>query len=368
LAQARAIEFRSGGLRSGALCARGDEPPLSEAARNRQRATVQLLLDSGAPIDAVNYRGETALMLAASWGHRAVVQILLKARANVHLMGLSGDALAYAAANQRDLGVARDLLVAGCRPDEKNSKGNDTLDELIKAIPPEGKLSALEKRALAFLHFLDPYLSPGDRARIAPTLNRAGKAVNASEVAAQKLEKKYHDLGAAKAVAHTDWAKKVQKSLGDIRKENVRKGLELLCRYTLATPAALAHAQWPALVEAVVGCSLSYGDLTEESYGKRLPLSRMEDDEGGTMEHYADEHLHTFDWVLTLLALPATFTHAQWAELVLLVCKEKAARVSYMSFGDNEMSALLAAPHVRKHPRYLELAAAAKKAFPFKGQ
>jgi hypothetical protein len=133
----------------------------------------------------------------------------------------------------------------------------------------------------------------------------------------------------------------------------------------LSTPAAVAHPKWPALVKKVIGLSWTYGDVTKVAYGQRLGFDSLEEDEGGAMETLADDHLYTFDWVLTLLATPAAVAHPKWEALLLHLCDAKRKAVSYYSFGDAEVAKLLAQPHVKKHKAYKRIVAAARKAFPY---
>ena len=62
---------------------------------------VELLLDAGAPVDAVDNRGRTALMIAAELGHAPVVEILLARGADGSIADKSGKRAADLAANER---------------------------------------------------------------------------------------------------------------------------------------------------------------------------------------------------------------------------------------------------------------------------
>jgi hypothetical protein len=354
------------GEAKGCIAGRPTSLPLGEAARNGQLKTCKTLLEAGAPIDAVNYRGETALILAADWGQLGCGKLLIAAGANVHIMGCFGNALAYAATNQCNLAVARALLEQGCRPNQKDAFDSDTLDRLLTGIPAKGTLTDHQKKMLSCLQYLEPMLVPEDRDRVASVLARGTKVVTKQSDGEQKLERTYRSLGAAKAVAQPDWAQNVRKHLGDIANAKARNRMQLLCKFTLPTSAAAAHAEWPEIVKSIVVSSWSYGDATFESYGKRLPVSKIDDDEGGAMDHYADEHLYTFDWVLELLATAPAIGNPKWAQLVIHTCKQKAARVSFMSFGDEEATALLADPEAKSHSKYKEVTAAVNKAFPYR--
>ena len=61
------------------------ETPLMSAARSGNLRVVELLLDRGAAVDAVEYeRHQTALMWAAAQQHADVVRLLAARGANVH--------------------------------------------------------------------------------------------------------------------------------------------------------------------------------------------------------------------------------------------------------------------------------------------
>jgi ankyrin repeat protein len=49
------------------------------AAMNGHLDIVRMLLEKGAKVDAINYSGENALMLASSNGHRDVEELLIQA-------------------------------------------------------------------------------------------------------------------------------------------------------------------------------------------------------------------------------------------------------------------------------------------------
>lgn len=62
-------------------------------------ATLEVLLEAGAPVDAVDDRGRTALMIAAERGHAAIVERLLGAGADPAVRDAEGLAAADLAAN-----------------------------------------------------------------------------------------------------------------------------------------------------------------------------------------------------------------------------------------------------------------------------
>lgn len=100
---------------------------LHTAAMNADLATVELLLDRGAEIDARNDSGNTALHLAAFRGSREVVDALIRRGAEVTLKDKGGfAALDWAAANGFQVIVAK-LLNAGADVESRDLLGNTAL-------------------------------------------------------------------------------------------------------------------------------------------------------------------------------------------------------------------------------------------------
>ncbi len=173
------------------------------------------------------------------------------------------------------------------------------------------------------------------------------------------------ELGTAGAVARSDWAERVRAHLAPLDDVDAVEATRQVCQHVLSTASAVAHEAWPELVRAVVALSKTYAEITEEAYGEALELDEIDNDEGGALEAYSDDHLYTFDWVLTLLATPAAIAHDDWAQLVIDLCSAKRAAISFMSFGDEELCELLAAPGVATHPRVEDVRASSRAAFPF---
>ena len=121
------------------------------------------------------------------------------------------------------------------------------------------------------------------------------------------------------------------------------------------------------LVRRILQLSWSYEDVTLASYGEMLSVDEMDDDEGGAMDFYADEHLYTFDLCLSLLSEEAAAARDDWSALVEEVCEKKREQISYMSFGDAEVKALFAKSWVMDHPARDRLKPVARKAFPYAG-
>ena len=78
--------------------------PLLFALYNRNSELSQLLIEKGADVNAREWRtGNTALMLAASWGNVPLVQLLIQKGAQINAQQRAGNtALSYAVSYQHD--------------------------------------------------------------------------------------------------------------------------------------------------------------------------------------------------------------------------------------------------------------------------
>lgn len=337
--------------------------PLSEAARAGKTEVVKVLLAAGAPVDAPNYRNETALILAArAEGGAPCVKVLLEAGANIEHIGCFGTALAYIEA-RHGVPAAKLLLEAGAKLDTTDSFGRTTLTRLL---PGYGRqLAKSDVEALPLMRVLLPYVRGEDADMIEGYIRALENLDGKSGAKAAATTARFNKLVAPVALANADWPSTVRAQLGPLAAETSRESVQHVCAQVLAAPSAIAHPAWPALIGEVVALSQSYGDATEAAYGERLSVDQMEDDEGGAMDAYADEHLYTWDWVLEALAAPAAIAHPKWAELVIDLCEHKRAAVGYYSFGDDEIKSLLEASTT--HPAFASVHAAATNAFPFAG-
>lgn len=338
--------------------------PLSEAARYNNVDVMAALLERGANIDAVDYRGETALILAVGQECLAAVKMLLERGADPHRISCIGNALAavqpgyHAGAAE----MIQTLLAAGVSPTATASYTQPAIDQWLHPLKDKQLNKRVAKGILEALRLVLPHA--GERAPdVATHIAKLEKKLGVAAKAAAKVAASYEELAAAGGSA--SFAKDVRKQLGSIRKEKDRAAIEQICKVVLAHPSAIANPAWPKLVEDIVALSLTYSDAAEAAYGKRLSLKHMEDDEGGTMDLFADEHLYTWDWVLELLAKPAAIAHPQWADLVIDLSDAKRAAVSYYSFGDDEMAKLLVTDEAKAHPRYAEIVGVARAAFPY---
>jgi ankyrin repeat protein len=86
---------------------------IHDAAEYGRTAVVQLLLEAGAAVDAVDEEDNTALHLAAWNGHTPVVQLLLDAQASVNAAGNERATALHYAAYDGHIEVVQLLLEAG---------------------------------------------------------------------------------------------------------------------------------------------------------------------------------------------------------------------------------------------------------------
>lgn len=98
---------------------------LHEAATDGDADAVAAALASGAPIDAVDYRGLTALALSAINSNAVAAHLLLEAGANTEIADRYGNTPLWAAVfNARgDATIVRLLREAGADPDHVNEAG-----------------------------------------------------------------------------------------------------------------------------------------------------------------------------------------------------------------------------------------------------
>lgn len=102
--------------------------PHIEAARAGHADVLTLLLDAGAPIDAANTLGETAMLAAAANDHADMVTLLAERGANLGLVEGSRDTPLHAAATSGALAIVRHLLALGANPNSRNAFQATPLD------------------------------------------------------------------------------------------------------------------------------------------------------------------------------------------------------------------------------------------------
>jgi uncharacterized protein len=113
---------------SGSRAAQTDEPALNTAASEGNVEEVRLLLKQGAPVDARDADGRTALVSAALAGREKVVKTLLAAHSDVDAADRDGLTALIAAAREDDVAMARVLLDAGASPDLRHRAWGTALD------------------------------------------------------------------------------------------------------------------------------------------------------------------------------------------------------------------------------------------------
>jgi ankyrin repeat protein len=84
-------------------------PLLTVAAKKGDRAMVELLLNSGAEVNAKNYSSEVAIMYASLYGHKEIVELLLAKNADVNVKNDAGTTPLSAATSSHHDDIA-DLL------------------------------------------------------------------------------------------------------------------------------------------------------------------------------------------------------------------------------------------------------------------
>jgi hypothetical protein len=337
--------------------------PLGEAARMGHIEIVQALLAAGTPVDGVDYRNETALIMSASADHLKIVELLIARGANVNHVGCLGTALCVVQPGWKPnaIAIAKALLAAGASPLATASYTESAVDKWLDEIARGRAEKKVAPKLLELLQLMLP--QAGDQAsRVEQGIAQLDKKVGGAKKASAKAGASYVQL--AKADSKT-WQADVKAALGPINKEEGREAIEAVCKQVLAMPAAIAHPAWPLLVLDVLALSKTYADVTKQSYGKALPVSKMGDDEGGAIDYYSDEHLYTFDWVLHVLSQKDAIANQYWPALVGAVCDAKKKAVGYYSFGDDEVAAMLAIDQVKWHEQFASVLAACKEAFPY---
>jgi uncharacterized protein len=104
------------------------ETPLMTAARTGVAAAVRTLLAHGAAVDAVEgWRGQTALMWAASEGHAETIQALIDAGADPAVRSKAGFTPLLFASRDGHIQAMRVLLAAGAPATGKTSDGTSAL-------------------------------------------------------------------------------------------------------------------------------------------------------------------------------------------------------------------------------------------------
>lgn len=98
--------------------------PLHHAAEEGDDVVIEALLAIGADVDEVDSEGQTALMLAASWGHPSSVNALIRVgNASINLKDEGGDTALHEAARANELETLSELISLGADKDARNKLG-----------------------------------------------------------------------------------------------------------------------------------------------------------------------------------------------------------------------------------------------------
>ena len=87
-----------------------DTTPLFIACRQNHKTIVNVLLNRGANIEAVNCYRDTSLLVACQQGHKKVVEILLNRRSNIEAVNCYGETSLLAACQKGHTEITKVLL------------------------------------------------------------------------------------------------------------------------------------------------------------------------------------------------------------------------------------------------------------------
>lgn len=332
--------------------------PLCVAARGGYDEVVLVLLDNGADIEQQDYQGNTALEHAAESGQLETVKLLLAKGASLHNVNVDGKSILAELLSRSEL----DLAVLRLLAERGAVASDDLLDRFAWVLRSRSQdYASYRKAVIQRFGVLREYWT-GETKRIDALLKRVDAKFKLKLERQKQRAKKLRALLEPKALKGNIWFTSVKRLLG---KSVVGRFEQLaeVCDEVLAHPRAVAHPKWPELVRHLTELTISYGDITEEAYGKRLALDCLQDDEGGVMEDYADQRLSTIELALKVLASSPALEHSAWLELAVHVCRTKRERLGYLSFGDDEVGVLV--ERAQEHPRCKELLLEARAAFPF---
>ncbi len=353
--------------------------PLGEACRGPGEvkaalAIVEALLAAGAPVDGRTHRNETPLQLAAIVGRPALLRRLLAAGADPKAVGCAGNAAQALitrctpdAPGGPKVEALQVLLAAGTDPRQPDPFGQDLIAQVGDAPLAGLREGDADDRAMAeatveLMRVVAGHL-PDWRA-LTQWLDRADEALGAGVARDEATADALGALLDRATHGGADFEDAVRRAIGDEPAERFDE-LEQLTRGVLMQPAAVAHPAWARLVTALLELTADYGDLTEDIYGVRLTIDDMEDDEGGVLDHYADEELSTVELCLTACTAPGAAARDDFTGLVKAIAETKYARIGYMSFGDDEAEALMAHLEGLEHPDADALRSILRRGFPF---
>ena len=184
---------------------------------------------------------------------------------------------------------------------------------------------------------------------IIPLLRDAGATV--SPAATKALAKLGLDGKPAAKTRPLD-AKWITKARAKLKKGTRSEAYEV-CESFLSHPDSVAHAEWPVLVDEIIGLSKTFEEVAEEVYGARVSFV---DDEGWLAQGW-DSYV-ILDVVLELLGKQSTLANKQWEKLVRRVLE---LRPTYHAVDYVPVDEFFAEPWVRAHPAYKQLVAFEKQ-------
>lgn len=114
-----------------------------DAARIGNNEVVDAFVSQGFPVDQRNNQSYTALMVAAYQGNRATVRLLLDSGANACLQDKRGNTALMGALIKREIGIAKDLYQADCSPELRNKAGLN-LNEFAEIYGQSSVLKSLQ--------------------------------------------------------------------------------------------------------------------------------------------------------------------------------------------------------------------------------
>jgi ankyrin repeat protein len=116
--------------------------------------TVRLLLDAGADSNAQNVEGDSALLIAASWGNTTYMRELIAHGADVNAQTNSGYTALMETAQHCDVEAAKLLLQCGADPTMRDERDRSILDYMNPNITAYNQKACAELRKL-FRELLD---------------------------------------------------------------------------------------------------------------------------------------------------------------------------------------------------------------------
>jgi len=93
------------------------------AARSNDVVVLKEFIKAGFPVDVVNYKGYTALMVATYHGHTKSFDYLVSQKANTCAADMRGNTVLMAAIFRGEFSLAKKLMSYECNPDHENNAG-----------------------------------------------------------------------------------------------------------------------------------------------------------------------------------------------------------------------------------------------------